>query len=508
MNKGGTFLQELLSESPANSISEDEERFWNDSYSFNTNSGMRVTSDSALKISTAWACTRLISETVGMLPHIVYKRLNDGGKERASDHPLYNILHDSPNNRQTSFEFTDMLQMHALLRGSGFAKIVPGPRGLVDKLIPIHPNRVVDVEEIDDDTLRYKILERDGNIKTYLDDEIFELRGLSLDGIKTVSVITYSRESFGLTLAAESFGAKLFKNFARPAGFLKHPGHLTDDAQERLRNNTERLTSGDNLHRFGVLEEGMEFQQVTFTPEDSQMLQTREFQAEDVCRWFRVPPHMVGLTSKATSWGSGIEELSRGFVTYVLMPWLVRWQQVISKDLILASDKYYVEFLTEALLRGDIEKRYNAYSVGRNGGWLATNEIRRSENMNPIDGGDDDFLTALNMKRSIEPTDTATENAHYRQIVNESASRVVRKEIAAMTRAAEKKESSDWYSAVDSFCKGHIEFVAQTMCISFDAATYFVEKGRKELTDKGPEALMGWNDKRTSLLVRLSMIEE
>jgi HK97 family phage portal protein len=501
-----TYLQRLFGQT--SSLSPEEERFWTESYALRTNSGIRVTADSALKISAAWACCRLISETVAMLPHIVYKRLGNGGKERATSHPLYSILHDQPNQRQTSFEFTDMMQMHALLRGSGIAKIKSGPRGPVDRLIPIHPDRVIATEEIDEDRLRYKIVEKDGTINTYLDDEIFNLRGLSLDGVTSVSVISYARESMGLTLAAERFGAKLFNNYSRPGGFLKHPGHLSTEAQNRLREQTEEMTGGENLHRMGVLEEGMDWVPVTFTPEDSQMLQTREFQAEDVCRWFRVPPHMVGLTSKATSWGSGIEELSRGFVTYVLMPWLVRWQQLISKDLIIASESYFVEFLTEALLRGDIQKRYSAYAVGRNGGWLSTNEIRKAENMNPIEGGDDDYLTALNMKRSIDIENQSTDdsNAHYRQILRESAARVARKEVAAMTRAAEREEN-DWYSAVDAFCKNHVEFVAQTMCIPFETAAKYVESGRKALTENGPAALAGWENRRTVELMRLSMEE-
>lgn len=504
-----TFLQQLLGQT--SSLSEKEERMWNDVYALTTNSGVRVSADNALKISAAWACCRLISETVAMLPHIVYKRLDNGGKERATAHPLYGLLHNQPNNLQTSFEFTDMMQMHALLRGSGYAKIISGPRGPVDRLIPIHPDRVLLTEQIAEDRIRYKISGTDGSVQTYLDDEIFRLPGLSLDGVNSVSVITYARESMGLSLAAEKFAAKLFGNFSRPAGFLKHPGHLSPEAQEKLRNQSEQMTGGENLHRIGVLEEGMEFQPVTFTPEDSQMLQTREFQAEDICRWFRVPPHMVGLTSKATSWGSGIQELSQGFVTYVLMPWLVRWQQVISKDLILASETYFVEFLTEALLRGDIAKRYSAYAIGRNGGWLATNEIRKAENMNPIEGGDDDYLTALNMKRSVDmnnsPADPQQNGAHYQKILRESAGRVVRKELAAMTRAAER-ENNDWESAVNAFYKDHADFVAETMCIPQGNAVLYAESGRRELLKQGPAALVGWNQRRNELLIRISMVEE
>ncbi len=512
-----TFLQKLVGQVQS-SLSEDEERFWRESYGGKTNSGMRLSEESALKISTAFSCIRLIAETAASLPQIIYKRMPDGGKTRATGHPLYDILHNQPNNSQTAFEFIDMMQTHALLRGSGYAKIKPGPRGPVDRLIPIVPTRVLEKEEIDEDSYRYKILDKNGSVNTYLQDEIFELKGMSLDGVNTVSPITYNRESIGLTLAAEKFGAKLFANYSRAGGIVKHPGNLSQPAEDRLRHQIEENTSGENIHRLMVLEEGMEWQQISFTPEDSQMLQTREFQAEDVCRWYRVNPVMVGLTSKSTSWGSGVFELSQGFVTFTMMPWLVRWQQLVSKDLILASDQYFMEYLTEALLKGDLLKRYQAYAIGRNWGWLATNDILRKENMNPVDWGDDDQLTPMNMNRSMDmfeedggsgnqqPNDNIG-NAHYRRIVQESAARVARKELAAMTKAAEKKDTSDWYAAVDGFCKTHIEFVAQTMCISFDAATLYVEKGRKELTERGPFALEGWSERRANELSRLTMME-
>lgn len=514
-----TFLQRLLGQT--SSLSVDEERFWTQSSGALSTAGARVSADGALKISAAWACGRLISETVAMLPRIIYRRLGDDAKERATGHPLYEILHSQPNRRQTSFEFVDMLQMHALFRGNGYAKIVSGPRGPVDKLIPIHPDRV-EVEEIDEDTLRYRVREPDGSTRVYLDDEIFHLRGLSLDGISGVSVITYARESFGLTLAAERYGAKLFANYSRPGGFLKHPGNLSVEAQQRLANQVELMTGGENLHRLGVLEEGMEYQQVSFTPEDSQMLQTREFQAEDVCRWFRVPPHMVGLTSKATSWGSGIEELSRGFVTFVLLPWLLRWQQLIDKDLIVASQTYFVEFLTDALLRGDITKRYGAYSIGRNGGWLATNEIRKFENLNPIEGGDDDYLTPLNMQRNndanqadeaeeaetepvAEPEPAAEPGpggAHYEQLVRESARRVARKEALAMSRAASRPGVA-WEATVAAFFADHANFVAQTMCVSVETAERFAQSGRDALAKSGPEILGDWEARRADELAAL-----
>ena len=523
-----SFLQRLLGQS--SSLSLDEERFWAESASITTTSGERVSADTALKISAAWACGRLISESVAMLPAIVYERLKDGGKERAGGHPVYNILHDQPNRKQTAFEFMDMMQMHALNRGNAYAKIVGGGRGPVDKLIPIHPDRVR-TEDIDEETVRYIVTERNGQEKTYLDDEILHLRGLTLDGTNGVSVITYARETMGLAMAAEKYGSRLFRNGARPGGALRHPGHLSEAAQDRLRNQVEGMTAGENQHRLMVLEEGMEYEKISFTPEDSQMLQTREFQAEEVCRWYKVPPVMVGLTSKSTSWGSGIAELSQGFVTYTLMPWLVRWQQVFSKDLILASEKYFVEFLTEALLRGDIEKRYKAYAVGRNWGWLATNEIRKAENMNPRKDGDDDYLTPKNMswdgeepdpnlglpakKKKIpppgleeDPEDPKREQAraHHLRLVRESAGRVARKEAAALSKVAGDYGDA-WLSAADKFFEKHADFVSQAMCVSTETAQSYSEMGVSRVHTLGRAGLERWEPVRAKVLTALTMAD-
>jgi hypothetical protein len=315
-----------------------------------------------------------------------------------------------------------------------------------------------------------------------------------------------------------------------------------------LRNQVEAATSGDNQHRLMVLEEGLKYEKTAFTPNDTQMLQTREFQAEEICRFYKVTPVMVGLTSKSTSWGSGIAELSQGFVTYTLMPWLVRWQQVFSKDLILASEKYFVEFLTDALLRGDIEKRYKAYAIGRNWGWLATNEIRRAENMNPKKDGDDDYLVPGNMSEQGagnrdegtgmgEPVPGKKQKAapgleedggqdgqdgqdgqaqgqpqrppqHYQRLVRESAGRVARKEAAALRRTA-GKPGDTWRDEVEGFFESHADFVSQAMCISVETAQVYVDIGLKRLILNGREALEGWEQTRAAELAALTMgVEE
>lgn len=445
--------------------------------------GVAVNAESALKLSAVWACVGLMADTVASLPLVVYRNLpNDSGKERARNHPLYPVLHRQPNDNQTAFEFWQMMLGHALLRGNGYARIVPGARGFVDQLIPLHPDDV-QPEELTDGSgrLRYQI---DG--KPHNQEDIFHLRGLSLDGKMGLSVIAYARETMGISLAAERYGGRFFGNDSRPGGVLKTDRKLSEDAGKRLKSSWEAAHTGSNQHRVAVLEEGLEWQQIGISPEDAQFLETREFQAEDICRWFRVPPHMVGLTSKSTSWGSGIEQMSIGFATYTLRPWLVRIQQGISKDLILAPDTYFAEFIVEGLLQGDIATRYNAYQVGVTNGWLSSNEVRRKENMNDREGGDV-YLTPLNMQPNNAETFGAAAPAHYRLLAEEAAGRLVRKERAALTKAAAKGEG--WETAVSDFYTSHAHLICQTLRISLMKAQAYCDKQEAALLTVGLAAL-------------------
>ncbi len=503
-----SFLRKLLAGPPPNSLTADEERFWlGANGTLATAAGMPIGPEAAKKISAVWACTRLLAETMASLPAIMYQRLANDGRQRATNHPLYDVLHDQPNNSQTAFEFVEMLTGHALLRGNGYARIIPGQRGPVDQLIPIHPDRV-QVERIPNGKLRYRITQPSGSPEVVNDEDMFHLRGPSDDGISGQSVITYARESLGLTLAAERFGARFFGNNARPGGILTKEGKLSKEAGERLKSEMEWLHGGANNHRIGIFEEGLKWQEVGVNQKDSQFLETREFQAEDVCRWFRIPPHMIGLTSKATSWGSGIEQMSMGFVIYTLMPWLIRWQQAISRDLILAPKIYFVEFLVDALLRGDLKSRYEAYQMGSTGGWLNANEIRQRENMNPRDGGDA-YMTPMNMQPSGQaalPAPAAGD--HYQHLVHESAARVVRKEVAALSKAARRAGDDDlaWVAAFEEFYADHAGFVAQTMRIPLQWAAAYVSRQTLALMGAGaPADWTTWEAERSDELAALAL---
>lgn len=477
----------------------------------NSTAGVPINAETALKVSTVWACVGLLSETIGWLPLVVNRWMGQDSRERARNHPLYSVLHDQPNQWQTAMEFREMMTGHVLLRGNAYAQIVPGPRGPADQLIPIHPDRIPagNVEKLPNGRLRYWVKQDDGTKKAFNQEDIFHIRGLSGDGLTGKSVIDYARDSFGLAIAAEQYGGRFFRNDSRPGGILRTDKSLSDGAAKRLKASWEAAHTGGNQNRVAVLEEGLQWQQIGISPEEAQFLGTKEYQAEDVCRWFRVPPHMVGLTSKATSWGSGIEQMGIGFVTYTLMPWLTRWTQAISRDLIIATDTYFADFIVEGLLRGDIGSRYNAYATARQWGWLSVNDIRRLENMNPVDNGDV-YLQPLNMQEAgsisqeIPPSPNLSQGnkAHYRLLAEESAARLVRKEIAAIGRLG---TDGRWFENVTNFYQEHVALVSQAMQIHPGKARAYCDRGRDDWLDTGPIMDSDFEARRVAELADLAM---
>lgn len=449
--------------------------------------GSAVSAETALRVSTVWACIRIISDTIGFLPLLVYRRLANGDRERASGHPLYSILRDQPNNAQTAFQFRKMLTAHLLLRGNGYALIQPGPRGFADQLIPLAPDRM-EVETTADNHLRYQYTQANGVRVTYTDDQIFHLRGLSLDGVTGVGVVEYARETIGVALAREQYGARFFSNDSTPGGLLKTAGKLSDAAAQRVSQSWANAHAGPRMaHKVAVLEEGLEYQAIGMTNRDSQFLELGEFTAEQIAgQWFGVPPHMVGLTSKSTSWGSGIEEMGQQFITYTLQPWLTEWQQSISRDLILATDTYWAEFLTQDLLRGRLLDRYNAYAIARDKGWMSPNEIRRAENMpQRNDAGGDAYVAAPPGGPAPQTDDSA--NAHYSQLIRAAAGRLARKEKRALETAAKRGEN--WSPAVTDFYSGHAALVAESLAVPEPAAWRYASSQAQKVILAGPAGL-------------------
>ncbi len=366
-----------------------------------TNSGERVDEKSALQISTVYACVRLLAETVASLPLHLYKFTDKGdGKERATGHPLYKILYRQANPEMTSFSFREAMMMHLLLWGNAYAQIVRDGKNGILGLYPLLPENV-EIDRADNGELFYtyhaytdEVPGENNKDIIFQRDEILHIPGLGFNGLVGFSPIAMMKNALGTTLAVEKYGSAFFKNGAQPAGVLEHPGVLKDP--QKIRDNWMNAYGGaGNAHKVAVLEEGMAYKPISLPPEDSQFLSTREFGVEEISRIFRVPPHMVQDLKRATF--NNIEHQSIDFVMHTIMPWLVRIEQAIIKDVLIEEeqDHYFPKFNVDGLMRGDYKSRMDGYAVGFANGFLSPNDIRRLENMDLIsaeDGGDDYYL--------------------------------------------------------------------------------------------------------------------
>ena len=359
-----------------------------------TDSGVSVTPDTALTYSAVYAAVRCIAESVSSLPLNYYERLPAGGKMHAKANPLHHLLHDEPNPEMTSLQWREASMAHLLLHGNSYTEIVRDLEGNAVELWPIDPTMVAP-KRTDSGELYYE-LNRGKNFITA--GNMLHIPGLSFDGISGVSPITLARQSLGLSMAIEQFGAGYFGRGARPGGVLTFPGQLSPEARQNLRRSFEELHAGGaNSHRVALLEAGLKWESIGVPPDDSQFLQSREFQIIEVARWFNLPPNKLKDLSK-TSYNS-LEQMEISFVVDTLRPWLVRWEQQLNRKIIRPKDKgsFFFEFNVDGKLRGEIAARYQSYSVARNWGWLSVNEIREKENMNPIEGGDV-YMQPMNMQ--------------------------------------------------------------------------------------------------------------
>jgi len=360
-----------------------------------TASGQSVTPDSAMRVTTVYACTRVLAESVASLPLHLYRRGPDGRKEKATDHPLYSLLHDLPNREMTSYDLRELQMAQLCLRGNAYARLYRKRNGEVGEIVPWKTQKV----RIDRDSSGRLVFLVEGE-GTFYHDSVWRIPGLGGDGIVGYTPIGLAREAIGLALATEQHGAALFGNGAHPLGVLETDGVFQDEeAIERLRSQFQERYSGSNAHKPLILEKGLKWQQISLSSEDAQFLETRKFQRSEICAIYRVPPHMIADLERATF--SNIEHQSLEFVMHTLRPWLVRFEQSIHRDILTPAQRkrYFVSFSVEGLLRGDIKSRYEAYSKAIVNGWMNRNEVRALENMNPADGLDE-FLVPTNMDQN------------------------------------------------------------------------------------------------------------
>lgn len=369
-----------------------------------TSSGNAVTERSAMQMTAVYSCVRILAEAVAGLPLHVYRHNDQGGTEKAIDHPLYLLLHDEPNPEMSSFVFRETLMTHLLLWGNAYAQIIRNGKGEVIALYPLMPNKM-SVDRDANGQLYYTYTRStdeaptmQGMTVTLKPSDVLHIPGLGFDGLVGYSPIAMAKNAIGMAIACEEYGAKFFANGAAPGGVLEHPGTIKDP--QRVRDSWQSTFGGSgNANKIAVLEEGMKYTPIAISPEQAQFLETRKFQINEIARIFRVPPHMVGDLEKSSF--SNIEQQSLEFVKYTLDPWVIRWEQSIMRSLLSDSEKkeYFVKFNLEGLLRGDYVSRMNGYAIGRQNGWMSANDIRELENLDriPAEEGGDLYLINGNM---------------------------------------------------------------------------------------------------------------
>jgi HK97 family phage portal protein len=503
---------------------------------YGTDTGVVITPDGAQRVAAVYRAINLISNTLAMLPLFVYKRIG-GGKDRVPDHPLYDILHTRPNGWQTSFDWRRWMQRMLLLRGNAYCLIVPGRRGAVDQLIPLHPDYMQVTQLAGSLRLVYVYTDpRTGAPTTYTQDQIFHLRGPSDDGIVGVGIIAYARQTLGLAIATESYGARLFSQGAMHGIVLSHPGRLQKQTGERIADSWQRAHSGlDNAHRPAVLEEGMKLEKTTMTADETQFILSRKFSVTEIARWFDVPPHKLYDLERSTN--NNIEHQSLEFLSDSMLAHVVNWEQSIARDLILAPKVYLAEFLLDALQRADMLTRYTAYEKAIFSGWETRNEVRGLENMNPLPGLDTP-LSPLNMrqgsdspnqqqqppapsqdeppparprKRTGPPTgasaiDVVALTRRAELVVAGAADRMVRREVRAIQTAAARLASdpAGWRVWATEFYGRHASALAETLALSLEDAAAYCAAQREELLAGNVAAAERWLETKPRILVALA----
>jgi HK97 family phage portal protein len=448
-----------------------------------TLTGIEIDEDTALKYSAVWAAVNIISGAVGFLPVIAYKRL-EKGKERLDKHPVARLIHSRPNPYMDALTFKEVLQAHALAFGNGYAEIERDGAGRPIALWPLLPNRTEPV--IENKRLVYKVYQPDKTvILSY--ENVLHIKGLGFDGLKGYSVIQYAAENIALGMAAEKNAAAFFGNDSSPTGILTTDDQLKKETKEVVEKDWEEKHRGlDKRYRIAVLHSGLKWMQIGISAKDSQLIESRQFSINDIARWFNIPPHMLADLERATF--SNIEHQGIEFVTWCLAKWLKRWELECSYKLFSTAeqDNYFLEFLVDALLRGDTQSRSQSYRIALGGNnnpaYMTVNEVREIENLSAVAGGDELFRP--NYEKSNG------KNNKFSALLNTAWQRIKHKEVNAVKKALKKPEQlMEW---VDGFYAKHKDFIVAILKPIYAAkhggdaeiiASSYIEERKTELKE-------------------------
>ena len=479
-----------------------------------TAAGISIDAESAQKLSAWYRGKALLMTIVAMLPFPVYRRLpDDGGAEVATDYYLYDVLHDTPNAWQDSFQWRLEKMCQLIDCGNAYDWIVPGPRGFAQQLQPIDPRLVTPT--VTPTGYRYAVRDaRSGQTTYHTQDEIFHLRGPGGKGI-----LEYARSSLGTALATEQYAASIFSAGALQGGSIEVPGVLDAEAGKRLAQSFVTKVGHWNMPK--VLEQGAKFVQNSMTPEDAQMLLSRRFTVDDVARWLGVPRTM--LENSDPSFGNA-EQFDQNFITYSCGGWLSLFEFAINRQLIANTKLYYAEFTRDAIARGKLIDRWAVHVDAVNAGIKSADEARVKEGLTRRGGAAGELRQPQNITGKPAVAETTSANQplvsspnpdtvparprrtragaladvapQARAIIIESAARVLRKEIAAVQKAAVKcaADPDEFAIWVTNFYAAHVELITHTLMMDAQSAqSYCAGQAAQLIGERGIAALEIWD---------------
>lgn len=353
-------------------------------WSMDTWSGRRISVDTALQNDTVWACVKLISEAVAGLPLGFYERKADGSRSTATAHPLYDILHNEPNARMSAVNFWEAVVGSMLLWGNAYA-LIDRTAGRVTALTFLNPARM-QLLTGQGGGIEYRYTDSRGQ-QVLSSDRVMHIRAFTLDGEVGMSAIQYGRNSIGSALAADQASAETFRDASRASGIVTMDHALKAEQRDDVRAHVKKVGDEGGVY---VLEKGASFSSLKFNPVDAELLASRSFAVETICRWFRTPPVMIGHGDKQSSWPTSTEAQGMLFLRYVLRSIIVKIEQEIRRALLSPAERlrFFAEYSLEGLLRGDSAARSAFYTTALQNGWMTRNEVRRLENLPPVEGGD------------------------------------------------------------------------------------------------------------------------
>ena len=475
-----------------------------------SDAGVSVLPESALGIAAVYRAVNVLAHSVASIPLVVYRRVEDEGKERDRSHPAYALLHDKPNAWMTSFRWRHLMMTQAILWGDHYSEIMPGIGG-IGQLVPLSPDTTRVVDQLGDGRLVYEtrdaVGQEYGEARRLLQDEVLHIRGFSIDGKSGVPLTKLARNAMGLALVAERHGSMFLKKGARLSGFLTSPSPMKEDLRKENERAWQRQYGGsDATGATPLLTGGLEYKAVSANNRDSQWIESRTFQVEEILRFLGVPGVLVGYADKTSTYASA-EQFFLSFVTHSIRPWTEMISQELNASVVTDAENYFADFILEGLLKGDIKTRYDAHQLAIQSGWKTRNEVRVEENYNRGPDELDTFLEPLNMQeagapreepsasRPAPPSDNA-ERAQIQAIVTRTVERLVRKEVAAIVgtngrlgaaaRFADNAEG--WDAWLEAFYADHAVHVSEDLGIPLAIAERYCTGQRERFRVLGAEA--------------------